>query len=52
MGEVSMCGYLPHVINCSLIGLHCTLLSRWYTALDTKEPACSARDVVADARLA
>jgi hypothetical protein len=34
-----MCGYLPHIINSSRVGLHCTLLSRWYTALDTKEPA-------------
>jgi hypothetical protein len=32
-------GYLPHIINSSLVGLHCTLLSRWYTALDTKEAA-------------
>jgi hypothetical protein len=37
-----MCGYLPHIINCSLVGLHCTMLSRWYTALDTKEPASTA----------
>jgi hypothetical protein len=24
-GEVSMCGYLPHIINRSLVDLHCTL---------------------------
>jgi hypothetical protein len=55
-----MSWYLPHIINCSLVGLGgginvrippyiinnsllvgllCTLLSRWYTALDTKEVA-------------
>jgi hypothetical protein len=46
--EVSMGRYLPHIINSSLVCLHCTLLSQWYTALNTKEPTCSARGVVAD----
>jgi hypothetical protein len=27
-GEVSMGGYLPHIINCSLVDLHYTLLSQ------------------------
>jgi hypothetical protein len=50
MGELSMGGYLPHQIVCGFT-LH-TVLSRWYTTLDTKEPSSAARGVVADARLA
>jgi hypothetical protein len=32
-------GYLPHIINCSLIVLHCTVPE---TALDTKQTALGA----------
>jgi hypothetical protein len=42
-----MDGYLPHIFNTS----H-TVISLWYTALDTKEPVRAAPGVVADAWLA
>jgi hypothetical protein len=42
LGEVSMGGrYLPHIINCSLVVLHCTVP---VTTLDTKQLELLERD--------
>jgi hypothetical protein len=41
VGGIDGCGYLPHIVNCSLVVLHCAVP---VTALDTKQTALTARD--------
>jgi hypothetical protein len=50
-GEVSMGGYLPHIINCSFEDLHWPR-SVPVTALETKKAAHTARSIVGNAWLA
>jgi hypothetical protein len=40
-GGIDGCGYFPHIVNCSLVVLHCTVP---VTALDTKQTVLTAHD--------
>jgi hypothetical protein len=46
-----MGGYLPHIINSSLVDLHCKLFYLAGIPHWTQRSPCVARGVVADARL-
>jgi hypothetical protein len=51
MGEVSMGRYLPHIINSSLVDLHCTLFYPSRIPHWTQRSPRASPGVVADARL-